>query len=681
MKHVPGIQLTVSNSCASFKLGKYSPIIMIGVWIAALASIFPFLIQSSYMGSAGFHGMIEMVGALCGMVSGFIFIVHFWAFANRLFLFIGLAFFINGAEDLAHGFMGFASFHNWIGLPASSLAKFIPGTYVTGRFVMAIMLSIASLLPLISGKSRNSHTETLWSCPITVVVVSIITVGVFYSPLPQFIIPDWIIPRPVDFLSAFTFCIALFGCVRLYYRTHNSLILWVAFSVAANIVGQFIMSFSKVLYDPCFDMAHVYKVFGYIIPMLGFSLYQILVVNERNQAIEELRILTDTLDRRVAERTAELRESDKALRVKISEHKRAEEQLSIQKDFLNNIIEFITHPFYVIDANNYTVIMANHATHFGDLSEKTTCYELTHRNNAPCEGVEIPCPLNEVKRTKKPVVVEHLHYDKVGNLRHCEVYGFPLFDDKGEVAQMIEYTIDTTERRKVEEQLKVAHKMASLGQLTAGVFHEILNPINIISSHVQLLLMDTEKGSQTEEDLKSVQEEIGRVVKITDSLLIYSMTKKREVGQIDINSLLDKTILIVEPELKCDNINFVRKFEAKLPEIMACSDELRQVILNLTTNAIGAMPDSGTITIITQSVEMEGNPLIRIRYSDTGCGIDKKDIDKVFDPFYTTKKEGDGVGLGLSMLYSIIQNHHGTISVESEAGEGTTFTIHLPVMM
>ncbi len=678
MQHVSGIQHTVFNSSVSFKSGKYYHIIFIGVWIVVLASIFPFLIQSSYMGSADLHGMIEMVGAICGMVSGFIFIVHFWALSSRLFLFIGLAFFINGAEDFAHGFMGFSSFHDWIGLPVSSLAKFIPGTYVTGRFVMATILSVVPFLPIMSGKSHNSHTEALWICPITVIIVSLLTVGVFYLPLPQFIFPDWAISRPVDFLSAFIFCMALFGIIRLYHRTYNLLILCVAFSIAANTVGQFIMSFSRVLFDPCFDIAHVYKVFGYIIPMLGFSLYQILVVNERNRAIEELRALTDTLDRRVTERTAELRKSDKALRIEISEHKRAEEQIRKQKDFLNNVFESITQPFYVVDANDYTIKMANSATSAGDLSQKTTCYGLfTHKRNTPCE--EILCPLNEVKRTKKPATVEHIHFDNDGKRRKVEVHGYPLFDDKGDVVQMIEFIIDITEREKMKDQVMASYKMASLGQLTAGIFHEVLNSVNIISSHVQLLLMNVEKGSKTEEDLISIQEEIARIVKITDGLLRYSRMSKRNVATVNINRLLENIISIIGPELKLGNISFVNEFDSDLPKIMGSSDELRQVFLNLTTNARDAMPDGGTITITTQSIETDENPSVRIRYTDNGCGIDKKNLKKIFEPFYTTKKEGDGVGLGLSMLYTIIENHHGKVSVESEEGKGTTFIIDLPI--
>lgn len=254
-----------------------------------------------------------------------------------------------------------------------------------------------------------------------------------------------------------------------------------------------------------------------------------------------------------------------------------------------------------------------------------------------------------------------------------------VHDEQGNILYCRSVWRDITKRKQLEENVRISYKMASLGQLSAGVFHEILNPVNIISSHVQLLLMEADKGSKTEEDLKSIQEEIERIVKITDGLLRYSRMEKRIIEEIDINSLLEIVKSIVEPEMKLDNINIIKQLEEKLPTIKGSGDEIRQVFLNLITNARAAMPEGGTLTISTQSAKMTTNPSLRVKVTDTGCGIDKKDIDKIFDPFFTSKKEGKGVGLGLSILYTIIENHRGTISVDSEVGRGTTFTIDLPI--
>lgn len=238
---------------------------------------------------------------------------------------------------------------------------------------------------------------------------------------------------------------------------------------------------------------------------------------------------------------------------------------------------------------------------------------------------------------------------------------------------------DITERKKIEEQLRISKKMAALGRLLAGVFHEILNPVNIISSHVQLLLMTVEKDSKAEEDLKSIQEEIERIVKISDGLLKFSRKANNLIEENDINSLLEKTMSIAENEMKLDNINFIKEFEDKLPKITANSDELRQVFLNLLTNARDAMPDGGTITISTRSIQKEGNLFVSIRFVDSGLGISKEDLENVFDPFYTTKQEGKGTGLGLSTSFDIIEHYGGAMSIDSKEGKGAAIIIDLPV--
>ena len=230
-----------------------------------------------------------------------------------------------------------------------------------------------------------------------------------------------------------------------------------------------------------------------------------------------------------------------------------------------------------------------------------------------------------------------------------------------------------------EKKLVTSYKMASLGRLTAGVFHELLNPVNIISSHIQLLLMDAEKGSTTEEDLNSVQEEIKRIVKISDSLLRFS--RKGDVGtdNVDLNDLIERTISIVEPDMKLENVKFNRKLDDKVSSVIANSDQLRQVFLNLFTNARDAMPEGGIITITTENVTEGEVPFVRLKIADTGCGIEKNKMHMVFDPFFTTKREGKGTGLGLSTSYGIIEDHGGSMSAESEVGKGTTFIIDLPV--
>ncbi len=237
---------------------------------------------------------------------------------------------------------------------------------------------------------------------------------------------------------------------------------------------------------------------------------------------------------------------------------------------------------------------------------------------------------------------------------------------------------DITERLKSEEQLRISYKMASLGRLTAGVFHEVLNPVNIISSHIQLLVMAAEKGSREEADLKSVQEEIKRIIKITESLLKFSRTGEGISEELEMNDLLEETLSIVEPDMKIENIKFKRKFDDNLLPIIASKDQLRQVFLNLITNARDAMPEGGTIMVSTENITGGEVPFVRIKVTDTGFGIDNVNKDKIFEPFFTTKREGKGTGLGLSTSYRIIEDHGGEMIMDSIKGKETTFRIDLP---
>lgn len=181
-------------------------------------------------------------------------------------------------------------------------------------------------------------------------------------------------------------------------------------------------------------------------------------ITDQKRAEDALQTSHDELEARVEERNAELVIATEELREEVTERKRAEEDILQQKEFLNNVLESLTHPFYVIDANDYTIKMANSAVGMGAIEENSTCYALTHKRNKPCDGAEHICPLENVQQTKKSVIVEHIHYDKEGNPKNLEVCGFPIFDEQGNVSQMIEYSLDITERKRTEKMLKASEE-------------------------------------------------------------------------------------------------------------------------------------------------------------------------------------------------------------------------------
>jgi methyl-accepting chemotaxis protein len=253
----------------------------LAITMILLASVYPLLVNSTYKGSSDLHATIEMVGALFGIVAGIALVVHFYTMGNRFYLATGLAFFVNGAEDFAHGL---TVFRNFFGLSPAALAQAIPATYVTGRLLLGVILLLAPSIPTWLGESKNPKRETKWVSLAVVAASLVLTIIAFQMPLPRFTVPDALISRPVDFVSAIVLSAALVGFLRKYHRERDALTWWIALSIGVNIVGQVLMSFSKSLLDPFFDISHVYKVFGYMIPLLGLSLYQITVITERTRA-------------------------------------------------------------------------------------------------------------------------------------------------------------------------------------------------------------------------------------------------------------------------------------------------------------------------------------------------------------------------------------------------------------
>ena len=252
--------------------------------------------------------------------------------------------------------------------------------------------------------------------------------------------------------------------------------------------------------------------------------------------------------------------------------------------------------------------------------------------------------------------------------------------------------------QNAQDQILRSEKLASIGRLAAGVCHELLNPLNIISGHVQALLLEREQDEDLNQDLESIMEEIGRIEKIVGGLLKFSRKEDMELTYVDINEELESVLSIMEKDMQIDNVQVVRDFCSNLPTIKIDANRMRQVFLNLTNNARHAMERGGILTVTTdtyvkkqkqnrrktdlntppEAIPVIQEKFIRIKFTDTGTGIKKEDMVKLFDPFFTTKPEDQGTGLGLSVCYTIIEKHSGTIEVESKHGEGAAFIIDLP---
>ena len=274
------------------------------------------------------------------------------------------------------------------------------------------------------------------------------------------------------------------------------------------------------------------------------------------------------------------------LKASEAECKRMEERIRDQTAFLNLVVESLPYPFYVIDASDYTIKLANSAAHAGRLSDGVTCHALTHHRDKPCPPDRHPCPLQIVRETKKPVSVEHIHYDKEGNPRNVEVHGYPILDDDGNVTQMIESSIDVTERKHAEEALKKRSEQMKL--FAYSVAHDLRNPAIGIYGLTKRLrkeyrgVVDEKARDYCDKILEAAEQVAGLVENI--NVYISSSVMPLNIESINLAEVL--RIVREENSVQLD-IRQIRWLQPeKIPDIKADKLSILRILRNLVDNAL-----------------------------------------------------------------------------------------------
>jgi len=392
----------------------------------------------------------------------------------------------------------------------------------------------------------------------------------------------------------------------------------------------------------------------------------------------------------------------------LENQRRLEREIEIQKDYLENIIENTKTNLLVIDKDLVVrTLNTAQAQTLGKTKQQflgRSFFELFPDRLTPYEGIPIEAILHKSLDGSSFEIKDY----RLTGLRETPLYLTmnisPLLID-GKTPGVLITSMDVTKRVELEDALKqytveledkvdkgtatakklelqVMHseKLAALGRLSAGIAHEIGNPLTSISSFAQLLLeMTTDEFTQS--SLEIINKHIQRITDIVRKMSTFSRADSLNIQYVQLNDVMQSTLDLMRLDKRMkSSIGILVSLDPDLPKTMVDEGQMSQVFINIILNALDAMPEGGKLTITSKKDHGEsGNDSILISIEDTGIGISKQELEKIFDPFYTTKEVGKGTGLGLSLSYNIIKRFNGDIKVESEDGKGTKFTIILPV--
>ncbi|BDG49128.1 hypothetical protein PspKH34_36890 [Parageobacillus sp. KH3-4] len=286
-------------------------------------------------------------------------------------------------------------------------------------------------------------------------------------------------------------------------------------------------------------------------------------------------------------------------------------------------------------------------------------------------------PVLQIVQTKKPVYQE-IHFQK----RICELRGYPVLNEKEHIYAIIVYINDITEKRRIEAQLVQSGKLAAIGEMAAGIAHELNNPLTAILGNAQLLLRTAAKGDRSYKLLSDIYSCGRRCKTIIQNLLTFSRQDEYMFEDCSVNEAVEQVLGLIGDQIRKQNIIIQKKLDRSLELVEGNIQQIGQIVLNLLINAKDALEEMDipekVISIETKSMAEDEKKWVLLMVQDNGKGIEKQYLQEIFNPFFTTKRPGKGTGLGLSVSLGIAQAHGGTIEVTSQPGKGSTFMLKLP---
>jgi PAS domain S-box-containing protein len=359
---------------------------------------------------------------------------------------------------------------------------------------------------------------------------------------------------------------------------------------------------------------------------------------------------------------------------------RLQKELIETKNFLESIVEKAGDAISVVDLEGNVLYWNEGAAHiYGYQKEEVLgkkLFDFLYSRDATLRAEEerlMEGLMAQVKAGKVVPNVEVKRQTKDGKEIITSMTISPLRNAEGRIIGASRICKDITHLKKAEERLVLAERLSSLGELTAGVAHELRNPLAGIKINTQMLSRKKDLPGMEKRLLEGTIEGIEKIQKIVDDMLHFAKPKASHFKQEEISGVVERSLTILQTKLKKGNISYVFEQGQGLPKVRIDIHQIQQVLINVILNAIQAMEKGGILTIRTFLSNGDG---VGIEVRDTGIGIPRAHLKKIFDPFFTTKSEGTGLGLSISL--KILENHGATIDVVSEAGKGSTFTIHFP---
>ncbi|MEK7713596.1 MAG: PAS domain S-box protein, partial [Deltaproteobacteria bacterium] len=414
----------------------------------------------------------------------------------------------------------------------------------------------------------------------------------------------------------------------------------------STIEGQFITKDSRRIDVEITATAFYHPITGEFVRTRAF----VRDITDRKKLEMQLKEHHEILEQKVQDRTRELKET---------------------KDYLENLLETANDVIYTLTPDGVVTYVNKKIEEWGYTKDELigksflTVFSKVHKGERFKKTVQ-----DGIKQTYGVELVS-----KTGEPKYAILSISPIRGNKGIITEVLGIAKDITDQKMLEKQVADTEKMSAIGQLAAGVAHEVNNPLGGILNCLYNLRKNEFSEEKEEEYYRAMEDGIHRVKKIVSQLLDFSQQHEPEFTYVDVNSLVEDVFFLMNCTFSKNGISFKKKLSPRLPRLLIDKHKISQVLTNILINAVQATKEKGQITV--RTTQKEGWCIIDI--ADSGPGIPEDIFPRIFDPFFTTKDVGEGTGLGLSVSRGIIEMHNGKIDVKSTAGVGAIFTIKLPL--